>query len=172
MSDADLQEAVRPVPNDDGGNSATDDLRTAAEARGGQVSDIQSGDDPSDLSGGDGSAGTDPGDLRDEDDRSDGDTHRDDDRQSDALPVDPRTDPSWKPTTYRYRNASLEIIATTQTCLDDEAALAYFHVITRWGPGFRDVTYIEKAPPETSRDPKFEMMPYKFVDGEVCQLQR
>lgn len=40
---------------------------------------------------------------------------------------------------YRYRDAQLSVIWQTSVPKDDEAALAYFHVVTRFGPDFKPV---------------------------------
>lgn len=40
---------------------------------------------------------------------------------------------------YRYRDRQLRVIWQTSVPKDDEAALAYFHVVTRFGPDFKPV---------------------------------
>lgn len=50
---------------------------------------------------------------------------------------------------YRYRDAQLAVIWQTSVPKDDEAALAYFHVVQRFGPEFEPV-YCERL----DRDPE------------------
>lgn len=52
------------------------------------------------------------------------------------------------PSPYRYRDASLKLIWQTSVPKDDEAALAYFHVVSRFGKDYRPV-YCERL----DRDP-------------------
>lgn len=78
----------------------------------------------------------------------------------------PGTDPDWKPSTYRFHDDKLAVIHTTQTPIDDESALAYFHKITSWGKEW-NVAYISKAEPGSQ---EFKMLPYKFHEGMVEPL--
>jgi hypothetical protein len=47
------------------------------------------------------------------------------------------------PPSYRYRDAALKVIWQTSVPKDDESALAYFHSVVRFGPGFKPV-YCER----------------------------
>lgn len=40
---------------------------------------------------------------------------------------------------YRYRDQQLRVIWQTSVPKDDEAALAYFHVVSRFGPDYKPV---------------------------------
>lgn len=77
----------------------------------------------------------------------------------------PGWDPNWKPSTYRYHDDKLAIVHTTQTPIDDESALAYFHKVAKW---FGSVTYVAKAEPGEHNE--YKMMPYRFEGGEVKSL--
>lgn len=75
------------------------------------------------------------------------------------------------PPTYRYRDVSLNIIWQTSVPRDDEAALAYFHTVVRFGPAYAPVycERIERPEGESERaimlrtcfDPE-TMSTYKF----------
>lgn len=67
--------------------------------------------------------------------------------------LDPRADPRWKPTTYYYFNASLEIIFTTQTPLCDEEAIYEFTKVRDLGPGFAPVYIAARRPGDKEPTP-------------------
>jgi hypothetical protein len=58
-----------------------------------------------------------------------------------ATTVTPITDTSSESSApvYRYRDAKLSVIWQTSVPKDDEAALAYFHVVSRFGPDYKPV---------------------------------
>jgi hypothetical protein len=53
-----------------------------------------------------------------------------------ANDSDPRADPRWRPNTYEYYDARLNIIHTTQTPLCDEQAIDEFTLVAGYGAGF------------------------------------
>lgn len=62
---------------------------------------------------------------------------------------------------YRYRDASLKVIWTTSVPKDDEAALAYFHTVDRFGPDFKPV-YCERVVRTEGQSDRYQMLPDIF----------
>lgn len=65
------------------------------------------------------------------------------DMKPDVPPTGAEASTESFPPSYRYRNAKFQIIWQTSVPKDDEAALAYFHVVTRFGPEYAPV-YVER----------------------------
>lgn len=63
-----------------------------------------------------------------------------------ANGLHPGADPRWKPTTYTYRDAMLNLVHVTQTPLCDEQALYEFTKIRDCGTDYYPV-YLEIQPP-------------------------
>ena len=62
---------------------------------------------------------------------------------------------------YRYRDASLRVIWQTSVPKDDEAALAYFHAVVRFGPDFKPV-YCERIERPAGGGEKYVMLKEMF----------
>lgn len=74
--------------------------------------------------------------------------------------------PDWLPSNYTYRDNRFELIATLQDPIDDESALARFHILAK---EFPDVTYVIKQDPGKQKEPG-KMLPYKFSNGSVEKM--
>lgn len=74
-----------------------------------------------------------------------------------ANELHPGADRRWKPTTYSYFNAKLEIIHISQTPLCDSEAVYEFAKVQSFGPGFEPV-YIQAERPDKS----VKGLPYIF----------
>jgi hypothetical protein len=72
-------------------------------------------------------------------------------------------DPAWMPTTYRYRDAQLDVLFSTQALFSDEVALDFFPVV--WDISGAPPRYVEKKP----ADGEFKLLPYEYDhdSGEV-----
>ena len=58
---------------------------------------------------------------------------------------------------YRYLDGKLEVIWTTSVPKDDEAAVAYFHTVMRFGPEYKPV-FVQRR----NEDFKYAMLPFRF----------
>lgn len=71
---------------------------------------------------------------------------------------------------YRYRDASLKLIWHTSVPKDNEAALAYFHVVTRFGKEYNPV-YVERITRDANGDnEKVTTLRWMF-DPETAQTK-
>lgn len=68
---------------------------------------------------------------------------------------DPRADPRWMPTTWRYSDASLKVVHITQTPLSDDQAIDQFTFVA----GFSNPVYIEVRRPGESN---WSMLPVRY----------
>lgn len=62
---------------------------------------------------------------------------------------------------YRYRDASLRVIWQTSVPKDDEAALAYFHTVVRFGSEYKPV-YCERIERPEGGGEKYVMLKEMF----------
>jgi len=72
------------------------------------------------------------------------------------------------PATYRYRGPDLSVIWQTSVPRDDEAAIAYFHSVVRFGPNFKPV-YVERITRDESGE-HYTMLKEMF-DPELMQTK-
>lgn len=71
---------------------------------------------------------------------------------------------------YRYRDADLKVIWHTSVPKDNEAALAYFHVVTRFGKEYKPV-YVERITRDKSgENEKVTMLKWMF-DPELNETK-
>lgn len=82
--------------------------------------------------------------------------------------ADPRADPRWLPTTYRYVDDRLDTIYDTQTPKCDEQAIDEFTKVASFGPDFNPVWLMVKRP----WSDKFETLTlmYNKATDEVSDL--
>lgn len=71
--------------------------------------------------------------------------------------TDPRTDRRYRLTTYRYIDAQLNIIDTTQAPLCDDQAIDEFTKVANYGPGFNPV-WLQA----TRSDGRVETLPWTY----------
>ncbi len=71
---------------------------------------------------------------------------------------------------YRYRGQDLAVVWHTSVPRDDEAALAYFHVISRFGKDFKPV-YCERITRDENGDNETVTMLQEIFDPVNCETR-
>lgn len=74
-----------------------------------------------------------------------------------ANTLDPRADPRWQPTTYRYLDSSLQEVHISQTPLCDEQAIDEFTLVSSYG-NLEPVYITVKRPGERE-----QVLPLEYV---------
>lgn len=72
---------------------------------------------------------------------------------------------------YRYLDAKLDIIWHTSIPKDDEAAVAYFHTLMRFGSQYRPV-YVQRNVASANEGEKYETLPFTFDPDTYTTTER